>query len=536
MKSLSLTRVLLFVLTFLGCSSVAVQSAGAAFRGMRAADPMLTGHSYPASLNALTPSVFPLGTASPPLAYYYLPFLLKNRLGRDYYIATTGSDTSGDGSAVNPWRTLAKGVSVLNPGDTLYLKSGTYLQTSTLRIARSGTAVAWITISTAPGEPSLAIISGDTNGNGAADATDTPGPNGYHLVDLAGSYLNFQNLEVAYSGKFGISSHGTGDRIANSKIHDTWSAGIWAWAPSNIIENNTVWRADDSNYCGGASGSRECNGNWEGAIAWGDTSPPGNKSPNTVVRHNTVFNNSGEGLLCMQTDYATIEDNVVYDNWAMNIDLDQCSNTTVRRNLTYYTSDIRWWRGVTYPATNIMLSNEGEGGYTVIGHDIQIINNIMIGAGEGLMYWGEADVLDSALINVLIANNTIISDGNIAAFYIEDPGPYGSHSNTRIVNNLILKSSGLMATVSTIEGLSFDHNLWSRTPPANVSSPTDVVGNPLLVDPYHARLPGAVLPDWFELTLGSPAIDHGTALSSVTEDYFGVPRSMLPDIGADEYQ
>ena len=57
-------------------------------------------------------------------------------------------------------------MSGLQPGDTLYVRSGTYLQTGTLSISRSGTSSAPITISTAPGEPSPALISGDTNGNG----------------------------------------------------------------------------------------------------------------------------------------------------------------------------------------------------------------------------------------------------------------------------------------------------------------------------------------------------------------------------------
>ncbi len=462
--------------------------------------------------------------------------------GKVYYVATTGNDTTGNGSTTSPWRTIAKGVSVLNAGDTLYLKGGTYLQSSSLHISRSGTATARITISTAPGEPSLAVISGDTNGNGVADRSDTPATDtssstGWELIDITGANVTLQNLEVAYSGKFCVSTRGTGDRIVNSKIHDCWSAGIWAWAPSNVIEGNTVWRAADSNYCGGASGSRECNGNWEGAIAWGDTSPPGNKSPNTIVRRNTVFNNSGEGLLCMQTDYATIEDNVVYDNWAMNIDLDQCSYTTVQRNFAYFSNDTRWWRGGTYPDYNISLSNEGNDGYSVVQHDVKVLNNVVASSGPNIGYWSDPVVNGAALVNYLIANNTVIGTGSSAPLYISAPNSGGAHSNTRIVNNIFVKSSGNMATVPTTTGLTFDHNLWSLTPPTSVRGTGDIVANPLLADPNHTRLPGQVSSAWYAPTASSPAIDRGVSIAGVLDDFLKVirPRGLAFDIGAFEY-
>ena len=42
-----------------------------------------------------------------------------------YYVATTGSDASS-GTVGNPFRTIAKGLSIMKAGDTLYLRSGTY--------------------------------------------------------------------------------------------------------------------------------------------------------------------------------------------------------------------------------------------------------------------------------------------------------------------------------------------------------------------------------------------------------------------------
>lgn len=56
-----------------------------------------------------------------------------------YYTSTTGSD-SNPGTLAAPFKTLAKGVSVLEPGDTLYVRGGTYKRTTDLWIPPSGTS------------------------------------------------------------------------------------------------------------------------------------------------------------------------------------------------------------------------------------------------------------------------------------------------------------------------------------------------------------------------------------------------------------
>src|SRR5271157_4582836 len=45
----------------------------------------------------------------------------------DYYVATNGSN-SNPGTISQPFLTIAKGVSVLAPGDTLFVESGTYAE------------------------------------------------------------------------------------------------------------------------------------------------------------------------------------------------------------------------------------------------------------------------------------------------------------------------------------------------------------------------------------------------------------------------
>ena len=84
-----------------------------------------------------------------------------------YYVATTGNDANS-GTAEQPFGTVGAGVSALYPGDTLYIRQGTYGEHINLgtMIVRSGTASAPITISGYPGE--TVILQGAALNSGVA--------------------------------------------------------------------------------------------------------------------------------------------------------------------------------------------------------------------------------------------------------------------------------------------------------------------------------------------------------------------------------
>jgi hypothetical protein len=87
-----------------------------------------------------------------------LPVATKRPLaeGPKLFVDATRGDDRGAGTAEAPWRTLAHALRRLKPGDTLYLRGGTYFEKAFL--SRSGTAEAPITIASYPGE--LAVIDG----------------------------------------------------------------------------------------------------------------------------------------------------------------------------------------------------------------------------------------------------------------------------------------------------------------------------------------------------------------------------------------
>lgn len=87
-----------------------------------------------------------------------LPVALERPLasGAKLFVDAARGNDGNAGTAQAPWKTLAHALRRLKPGDTLYLRGGTYHEK--VFLSRSGTAEAPITIASHPGE--LAIIDG----------------------------------------------------------------------------------------------------------------------------------------------------------------------------------------------------------------------------------------------------------------------------------------------------------------------------------------------------------------------------------------
>ncbi len=72
--------------------------------------------------------------------------------GNIYYLATWGNDFTGDGSITNPWYNLTKAWTVVEAGDTVYLREGTYFYDRQVLSDKSGSEDNLILISAYPGE------------------------------------------------------------------------------------------------------------------------------------------------------------------------------------------------------------------------------------------------------------------------------------------------------------------------------------------------------------------------------------------------
>jgi hypothetical protein len=112
-----------------------------------------------------------------------LPLLLlfANSYATNYYMATNGSDGNDGRSTGSPWATIGKAAGVLGPGDTLFVRGGTYTNTQEMNTGRSGTANSPIVVTAYRNE--VPLFSG-------------PGSSYSYRIKLSGNYWVFRGLHM----------------------------------------------------------------------------------------------------------------------------------------------------------------------------------------------------------------------------------------------------------------------------------------------------------------------------------------------------
>ncbi|MEN6391112.1 MAG: right-handed parallel beta-helix repeat-containing protein [Syntrophomonas sp.] len=159
--------------------------------------------------------------------------------GNIYYVAKNGSDDN-PGTEESPWQTIQKAAASLEPGDTVYIRGGTYSEH--VIIHKSGSPGKFIKYYAYPGE-SVVI-----DGSGIDWGYDWEA-----LVALSGqSYIWLSGLKVINSRWFGIGDCPDGkgcDNIVveNCSTYNTRSSGIAFGNSSYLtIDGNSVARACSS--------------------------------------------------------------------------------------------------------------------------------------------------------------------------------------------------------------------------------------------------------------------------------------------------
>ncbi len=124
----------------------------------------------------------------------------------DYYVATTGSDTTGNGSQTSPWATIDKAGTAVQPGDVVHVAPGTYFGKVT--VSASGTSGAFIT-----------YVS-DTKWGAVINCNTVSPCQDSSAFHNDGSYVKIIGFEVTGIGRDGIYSQGSHVVIQNNHVHD----------------------------------------------------------------------------------------------------------------------------------------------------------------------------------------------------------------------------------------------------------------------------------------------------------------------------
>lgn len=390
-----------------------------------------------------------------------------------YYVSGKGNDRNSGRTTSSAFRTIQRAADLTNPGDKVLIMNGVYKNAyptgSVVDIKRSGRSNAWITYKAYPGHrPKL----------------KHNGWNGIQIYNGA-SYVEVNGLEV--EGNNGNISYG----YAQSQKYNT----------SNPLTNGNCISIDGSK----------------------------NRRPHHIrILNNKVHDCGGVGIVAIESDYLTIDNNEVFNNaWyavygcsgisvlnSWNYDNSQKYKIFVTRNKVYNNRMLIPWinTGKIQDGNGIIIdrgTNKQKGsklspyrGRTLIA------NNISYKNGGGGIHTFQSDNID-------IVNNTS---------YMNSQSPeisYGQISindskNIKVLNNILYSERG--KPINAKYGgtnVKFDYNINANSSLIRVSGPNDMIANPQFVNASGGD---------FRLKSTSPAINTGMNFNSVTTDFVGDSR------------
>jgi pectate disaccharide-lyase len=133
----------------------------------------------------------------------------------NWFVSTTGNDANA-GTITAPFATLTKAISVVQAGEVIYLRGGTYLPTATIHITNSGTAGSRISLLAYPGETPYLNFSGQPLGTA----------NRGILFTTTAGYWNVKGLEIGYAGDNGVKVEGSHLRFEQCVFHHNNDTGL----------------------------------------------------------------------------------------------------------------------------------------------------------------------------------------------------------------------------------------------------------------------------------------------------------------------
>lgn len=272
-----------------------------------------------------------------------------------FHVSTTGNDTTGDGSATRPWRSVARSVRGLPAGSTVYVHAGTYdaVQVDLASAsALDGTAAAPITLRGAPGEARPVL-----KGTGTApifrlnrrywilDGLELDGRYGRaHTVLFRSDHLTLRNSLVRDASLDALNVQAQHVLIQDNEIRNTFehTAGSARGVACTTHTDCSAGSFCKPEYDASNVLRRYCRQRDDGhaIIVLSD-------SHSVLVKGNTIHDNTGDGLQCAGPLYGytpgarpadiTLEDNDMFTSPANYgaveeaVDIKDCDFITLRR-------------------------------------------------------------------------------------------------------------------------------------------------------------------------------------------------------------
>ena len=416
----------------------------------------------------------------------------------ELFVSTTGHDAN-PGTLAAPFRTIHAAAKAVKPGDVVNVRGGTYGER--IGIYSKGTAAARIAFRPFAGE--TVVLDGSTIGAG------TP------VVSINGAeYVDFSGFEVRNSSYIGIVLwHARNVRVLDNHVHHTTRNGIYvggdvaaACADITISGNQVHDTVLENQYHTMGSGG------WAGAVVV-------SRTERATISGNKIWNNDGEGLISLRSNYAVIQNNEIFDNYSVNLYLDNARFVTADRNLIYSTGNTRYYRDGR-PGAGIGVANETKDVMNPSSDNV-FTNNIVVGTRWGF-YYGNYES-GGGLRNTKVLHNTFYGTTE-EIIRIEND----THSNSAVANNIFYQTGSAAPKYSGAGAVTYQRNLWYGGSAGVAAGTADLFG-----DPLFANAGGRTAADYKLLPL-SPAVHTAIDFPDVANDHFGQRRTPSSDIGAHE--
>ncbi|KAH3766175.1 hypothetical protein Pelo_1953 [Pelomyxa schiedti] len=238
-------------------------------------------------------------------------------------------------------------------------------------------------------------------------------------------YLVVQGpIEIRSSSGNGMNVlNGTHMEICNLTIHETQK---WALATSGVdihIHHNEMYRCVLENEDGKSTHG------WSQCVAsWAIDSAANTLSSGVLWEFNTIHDTWGEGLDLIQCDGCTARDNTVYDSWSVLLYSDNVRNILIERNVLYCTSDEHNRNGNR--PTILLIGTESWPTHPIPTVNLTIRNNLGIGGGNGIAYYGEENYYSE----IKAYYNTFWNTTGAGVYFPENP-TQGISSGNELRNN-----------------------------------------------------------------------------------------------------
>ncbi len=440
-----------------------------------------------------------------PVVHLLLASLLTvthSALATTLYVDNHGDDANDGYSLRSPFRTLARAVSAVKPGDAIELRAGHY---TGVLIKRPGTPDAWISLR--PYNNEKAVITAAHSGHPTLyfyhSSCDEENPNNYPCQPL---YWNIEGLEILGAGGADhvIKVDTPRVRIVGNNLHGSSADIIKLVHTADDVE---IFR-NEIHHPNARNGA-----NAQGVDIVG--------ADRTHVAYNHVHDIPSIGMYAKGNSRNTVfEHNLVERTWLHGIMLGQSTDADRLRDGRYESYD-----GII--RNNIIRQTGWSCVATASSFNVHILNNSCYDTGSethGTVLISNESEVKQAGTNIEIRNNIFYGSARQPLIKITSNAMTDT-ATLRIDHNLYWTTGGATAVRFTwrdkgLERVSFD--TWRKA--------TRLDAHSLVADPrFSDRTTLVPSPN-------SPVLNAGTDTPLVTRDYTGVTRPCRgkTDIGAHE--